>query len=127
MRMRVEEQAVRSDVGASRLTQVARHSPDDGIDEQEQPFQQQLADERVAPGRPGLLLWRSFKAKRAECDTGEEDQHRSEGAYQESTISLSHAQSNEQEVARHKRREHAAQSEIGQHVDPCRSERQKQY
>ncbi len=78
------------------LTQIARHSPDDGIDEQEEPFHQEVADERVVPGRPALLLWRTSKAKRAECDTNEEDQHRYEGAYQESTISLSHAQPNEQ-------------------------------
>ncbi len=118
--------AQKQDLHASLLTQVARHSPYDGIDEQEEPFHQEVAGEHVVPGSPGLLLWRSFKAKRAEYDTNEEYQHRYEGTYHESTISLNHAHSNEQEVARHKRRENATQKEVGQHVDPCRSERQKQ-
>src|SRR5712671_6696618 len=94
--------AQQQDLHSCLLTQVTRHSPYDGIDEQEEPFQQEVAGERVVPGRPGLLLWRSCKAKRSEGDTNEEDQHRYEGAYQQSTISLSHAQSNEQDVARHK-------------------------
>src|SRR5437667_113047 len=72
--------AQQQDLHACLLTQVARHSPDDGIDEQEEPFHQEVAGERLVPGRPGLLLWRSSKAKRAEGDTHEEDQHRYKGA-----------------------------------------------
>src|SRR5207237_431503 len=105
--------AQQQDLHSSLLTQVARYSPYDGIDEQEEPFHQEVAGERLVPGRPALLLWRSSKAKRAEGDTHEEGQHRDQGAYQQPTISLNHAQSNEQEVARHKRGEHATQREVG--------------
>ena len=118
--------AQQQDLHSCLLTQVARHSPYDGIDEQEEPFQQEVAGERLVPGRPALLLWRSCKAKRAEGDTHEEDQHRDQSAYEQPAIALNHAQSNEEEVARHKRGEHVTQTEVGQHVDPGRSERQQQ-
>ncbi len=77
--------AQKQDLHSSLLTQVARHLPDDGIDEQEEPFHQEVADERVVPGSPGLLLWRSSKAKRAECDTNEEYQRRYGGIRREQT------------------------------------------
>jgi len=46
------------------LTQVARHSPYDGEGEEEEPFYQEGADERGAPGLLCLSLWRLLKAKR---------------------------------------------------------------
>src|SRR6266849_7300811 len=64
--------------------------------------------------------------KRAQCDTHKGYQHRCEGADQQSTISLSQAQSDEHKVARQKRRENVTQREIAQHVGPSRIERHKQ-
>src|SRR5205807_8719228 len=102
-------QAQQQDLHSCLLTQVARHVPEDGEYEQEEPFHQEDADERVVPGGLCLSMWRSLKAKRAQYDTNEGYEHRYEGADQESAISLSHAQSNEQEVARQKRREDVTQ------------------
>src|SRR5205809_984243 len=50
------------------------------IDEQETAFPQEVAGECLVPGCPALLLWRPPKAKRAEGDPHEEDQHRYKGA-----------------------------------------------
>jgi len=106
---------------------VPAAGPDDGEDEQEDPFEREAPGERSVPrsGRPALR--RAPQVGRAQRGAAQEDRQRQGDAHEQRAIALYEGDAHVEDVAGHERGEDLVEFQVAERIRPARRERQEQH